>query len=70
MTSTFDLTQAAELDIELINVLGDTDASGTHAGVKGSNEIKIPLTSAGKGWHLLRIRSKYGTAGIRVLIAD
>jgi photosystem II stability/assembly factor-like uncharacterized protein len=70
MKVNFDLELDADVQIELINVLGATTSHVDAAALAGHNEIQLPLSGAGKGWHLLRLKTKYGTSGIRVLISD
>ncbi|HET6510871.1 MAG TPA: choice-of-anchor D domain-containing protein [Candidatus Kapabacteria bacterium] len=63
---------AVEMDvnIELVNVLGATTSSIQMNAHTGRNEIQLPIDGAGKGWHLLRLKTALGNAGIRVMLTD
>ncbi|HET6512080.1 MAG TPA: choice-of-anchor D domain-containing protein [Candidatus Kapabacteria bacterium] len=70
MHVSFDLAHEAEVELELINVLGATHGTAQHRGHKGTNELQMPITNAAKGWYVLRLRTALGVSGIRVLITD
>jgi hypothetical protein len=66
----FDMVSEDDVSVEMINVLGVTTSASRMNAIAGHNEIQVPITGSSKGWHLLRLKTQQGSAGIRVLLTD
>lgn len=66
----FDSEIDASMSLELVNVLGVTTSIAKIDARTGHNEIQLPLNNTNAGWHLLRLKTEHGNAGIRVLVTE